>query len=726
MFQMRMYSERTVVMKNITTKTGEDAFPFVNKAGMFVADGIGGSAGVRIVSLDERCFEPDELSKMLCDDFGLKKEEQIEEFSAYVKTNFDSLSNPVMKELYENPGENMVRLKKSGYIGSHALGTALTAYLIRLSSWLDSGEADLANWQAKVEEIRETIFDCYEHVIKCLGSECARVSMDKIQYYGTTLAGVFFKENETSVDAIFINCGDSRNYVWDKNGFRQACDDQGRDGGMEAFFSTSPEAPVNISLSVKRFEKPCTFFSMTDGFYEVYGGIDGFHSTPLYMDAFLMATFSSRSSLDEVRERLQAIYDKRGGNTDDSNSIVMASFGYENYEELQKAAAERYEFLCEEYGIKEMPEDFFRVDYQKKFSDLQKSFADSMKPLLDEAYREEAIHNYCLAKAGQAGFGTRYRETFQTIEDRICEIRRKNEEIRRSLVNIAGKNFIDFVDMEDTEQAEKIFERVKRFVGVDKYSEAQRRRESFHADCSRRSATLRSLVKMLELSGKTMQSRIESLAFSEDEIWTSIRDEDILKWIRETKQLVHNVGMQLQSSLVDLENHRKNLLRDCDQWYETNFSLMATYRDRGGACLPKDLVEEWLEGALKIEEIIGETSIPYVKQDILSLVREYQDNQERISGLESEKSRIKEQSARAYWDENGCTEIYDLLKSDIYFAKNIDLKLRFKEWIRRNEEFAKYENLATKQQEIFEKYMQMHFSEVSEEKRNDVIKNGWM
>ena len=159
MFQMRMYSERTVVMKNITTKTGEDAFPFVNKAGMFVADGIGGSAGVRIVSLDERCFEPDELSKMLCDDFGLKKEEEIEEFSAYVKTNFDSLSNPVMKELYENPGENMVRLKKSGYIGSHALGTALTAYLIRLSSWLDSGEADLANWQAKVEEIRETIFD---------------------------------------------------------------------------------------------------------------------------------------------------------------------------------------------------------------------------------------------------------------------------------------------------------------------------------------------------------------------------------------------------------------------------------------------------------------------------------------------------------------------------------------------------------------------------------------
>ena len=66
---------------------------------------------------------------------------------------------------------------------------------------------------------------------------------------------------------------------------------------------------MNISLSVKRFEKPCTFFSMTDGFYEVYGGIDGFHSTPLYMDAFLMDTFSSRSSLDEVRERLQAIYD---------------------------------------------------------------------------------------------------------------------------------------------------------------------------------------------------------------------------------------------------------------------------------------------------------------------------------------------------------------------------------------------------------------------------------
>ena len=61
MLQMRVYSERTSAINGIITNVGEDAHPFVNNAGMFVADGMGGSAGVPVLRLMR-----DASMKILC------------------------------------------------------------------------------------------------------------------------------------------------------------------------------------------------------------------------------------------------------------------------------------------------------------------------------------------------------------------------------------------------------------------------------------------------------------------------------------------------------------------------------------------------------------------------------------------------------------------------------------------------------------------------------------
>ena len=194
MLQMRVYSERTSAINGIITNVGEDAHPFVNNAGMFVADGMGGSAGVPILRFDERCFDEDTLSKMLCDYFSFNSAEDKEEFCAYSKENFSSLSNPVMKEFYRNPTGNILRLKKSGYVGSHVLGAVFAAMLIHLASSNNYSQLDVSSWKETVEKYKDSMFEQYKKVISVLGSEYARVSLDKIDYYGTTMAGVFFRK----------------------------------------------------------------------------------------------------------------------------------------------------------------------------------------------------------------------------------------------------------------------------------------------------------------------------------------------------------------------------------------------------------------------------------------------------------------------------------------------------------------------------------------------------
>ena len=723
MLQMRVYSERTSAINGIITNVGEDAHPFVNNAGMFVADGMGGSAGVPILRFDERCFDEDTLSKMLCDYFSFNSAEDKEEFCVYSKENFSSLSNPVMKEFYRNPTGNTLRLKKSGYVGSHVLGAVFAAMLIHLSSSNNYSQLDVSLWKETVEKYRDSMFEQYKKVISVLDSEYVRGSLDKIDYYGTTMAGVFFKENEDSVDAIFLNCGDSRSYVWDSNGFRQACDDQGRNGGMTSRFSLGKEVKVRISCEVRNYKKPCSFLCMTDGFYGVFGGKDGFHSTPLYMEGFLMNVLSTQSSIEDAASRLKSVFDTKG-QIDDSNSMVMASFGYNTYEELKEAAKNRMDYINREYCLTSMPDDFLLVDYKKIVSDLQEASADSIKPLLKEAYKDEGVRSYCLTQIDQIANAAKYKQEIRRIDDKIAAVKESNGEIKKTLYVIVQQNFTDFEDIESVGQS--IFTKWKNNVKGTSLEDARYYGREFSSDYHFRTKTIEGLGEELAALTNKIKEKTDSITINIEAPWVKATEDETSAWVRTTREGLSESFRRLQDKLSNVVKYSKNLTEDREKWEQINSILMNDYLAKGGESSPQRIVDNWLKDAFVIEDAIIDTTIPSVRFAIIKLVKQYLENLEEIEQMDIERVQAVEIAARNYWEDNSCKDIHKLLRNDKCFEFNTLLKQQIMDTLDQNEDLTKYEKLSQMQSEVFERYLKLHLSETSEDKVLDVEKNGWM
>ena len=141
-----------------------------------------------------------------------------------------------------------------------------------------------------------------------------------------------------------------------------------------------------------------------------------------------MNVLSTQSSIEDAASRLKSVFDTKG-QIDDSNSMVMASFGYNTYEELKAAAKNRMDHINREYCLTSMPDDFLLVDYKKIVSDLQEACADSIKPLLKEAYKDEGVRSYCLTQIDQIANAAKYKQEIWRIDDKIAAVKESNGEI---------------------------------------------------------------------------------------------------------------------------------------------------------------------------------------------------------------------------------------------------------------------------------------------------------
>lgn len=401
-----VYSER---VNRYGHKIGEDALPFANTAGMFVADGMGGSAGVRVVKLHPSCFDPELLIKKVYEHFEMEDfgRDAASAFAGYIQRSFASLTTSEMAEVYRQAPPRYELMKKSGYIGSHALGCVLASFLIVLEQRLP--DFSMEKWKTLLSTSPKAIFMDYAEVIDLLEAQCAQTAMSKIDYYGTTLSAAFYQETVDEICVCFLNCGDSRSYVWDANGLRQAAEDQGRNGGvMERFSLNGP--PARVSCEWKTYRKPCVLFCMTDGVYSIFSGQNGFPSSPLYMEGVFLNIFAQAGTLKQAAEQMTDTFD-RYGHGDDSNSLAIAAFGFDQEHTLQAAARERLDELERQYGLSRMPEDFLVVDYglsaaqgpleqREHYEALQKAqkaiFSDYLQKHLaevSESKREDAARN---------------------------------------------------------------------------------------------------------------------------------------------------------------------------------------------------------------------------------------------------------------------------------------------------------------------------------------------
>lgn len=727
MLQMRMYSERTVDQDGIVTRTGEDALPYGNQAGMFVADGMGGSAGVAVLRFHPDCFDGDRLAARLSRILASSHLDGSPEFAAYVKENFASLTDPAVRQLYQDPAAHTLRLKKSGYVGSHALGFVMAAWLLVLEEYQKQAESG-ENWEADIRRLKDSLFDNYQQAIRLLEAECARVSIQKIDYFGTTLSAAFFREKEDSVEVIFLNCGDSRSYVWDAGGFRQASEDQGRKGGMTSRFCLGKEVP-RISFEKKTYSKPCVFLCMTDGVYGAFGGRNGFHSTPLYMEGFLMNQWAQASSLEEAQQRLQEMFDARG-QTDDSNSLVMTAFGYEDYGAFQTAARQRLEELNREYGLDHLPEAFLVEDYQKAVQRLQRDSTEALRPLLEKAYGLPAVQEHCRKQAGLPAFRGRYGGEQSRIQAETAEQNRKCAEIQNELYRLAGENFLDFVPPEAPRRS--LAARVMGSWGSSPQEKAANWGAAYQRDFFQRSEVLERFRWQLKNTCDAICLSVETVRRDPLQGWDTGAEQASLEWARRTEAQIREMAGQMGAWLQDMADLSRSLTTAQRQWSVENQKAMAGYCHRNGSVSPMELVSRWLSAPVRRGEPslaphrIPETTIPSVRIAMERLVERYQAAQEQLMLLREEEEAALRQAAGQYWEEHAVEDLPALLEQGAFREADPELEQRIRGRLEQNEELNRCRKLWEEQQAVFGRYLEAHLSEVSEEKRADVEKYGWM
>lgn len=316
---------------------GEDAYPYADKDMLIVADGLGGRGGFPHTKFNRDILEEDKLYETI---FAPVFDEVDEEFKSFVINSFKELY--LTKDYYF---DDMRATKCSGYFASRIV-VAVVLYNLKYNekfkkskifeSYNDASDEDERDLiaQAYGDKLAEIVKETVAKIVENVGFELE--SKVKGAYLlPSTLTVAITDEHEDCVDVLYLWAGDSRGYKWDKSGLGQITEDHERDEAMTNIISQT--APFRIEGRFVSVAKPCLLFNTSDGCYKC-----PVFASPFDMEYLFLMAFDSGNSFEDaskfLSEQLKVI-----GIHDDSNTMALSSFGYEDYGAVKNAVKERLE-----------------------------------------------------------------------------------------------------------------------------------------------------------------------------------------------------------------------------------------------------------------------------------------------------------------------------------------------------------------------------------------------
>ena len=175
-----------------------------------------------------------------------------------------------------------------------------------------------------------------------------KTKSDMIREFPTTASIVLFDEMESHINTAFFWAGDSRGYILSSDGLAQITSDD-LAGHPDAFENLVTDARLKNVLSAdgkfhlnQKFlclQKPFIALSATDGCF-------GYLKTPMNFEYMLLDTLIEANSPLEWEAKLDEAMSKVAG---DDYSLVMAVFGYEDFEDVKRSFVARRDFLYRQY-----------------------------------------------------------------------------------------------------------------------------------------------------------------------------------------------------------------------------------------------------------------------------------------------------------------------------------------------------------------------------------------
>lgn len=342
---------------------GEDAHPYAKDGILLVADGLGGRGGYPHKKVDRGIIDRDKFYDLVFGD--VFKGNVDEDFVNYVVNGFSEIFE--MKDYYF---ECERAIRTSGYFASR-LVAAIALYEIKYVKAFDREKLfdDIQNHQDTIDRVlseyatrlAKEIRDKLEKIAKKIGLEI-ETSVTGAYLLPTTLQIALTKEEKNVVKSVFLWAGDSRAYMWNNDGLAQITDDH--ENGETMYNLVCLSRDFKIEARYESFQKPCVLFVATDGCYKC-----SCYSSPLEMEMTFLNAFNDADTFEDAAKNFEEVYD-RIGRHDDSNSMALQSFGYDNddnardYGIFKNAVKERLKHIQQNI-IRKLP-DIFEVNYSEE------------------------------------------------------------------------------------------------------------------------------------------------------------------------------------------------------------------------------------------------------------------------------------------------------------------------------------------------------------------------
>lgn len=371
---------------------GEDALPFVGNNALLIADGMGGRSATYHKTVSPDMFEPDRIYDTLFT--GVFEDEPNPEFLKYLRDSFFELF--AVRDIYT---DNILNIKKGGYFGSRIASAILIHELLyanlSVDEWIEKLSMCSRHDREKLLNDASTLFS---KALKRMLMQCAEnahlvseSAMSGLSMLASTMTMTLFRETPDEVQAVYLTAGDSRAYMWSEtDGLCQLIrDEAGADGGMTNYINADADNEFTLNCTYMSFKKPCILFNASDGCYG-----SKYFISPLGFEKLLLETFAASSSTGEISESLQKFFEEYGRH-DDSSTIAMKMFGYQDLSDLIESAKRRLEIIDKDY-ISKLPK-ILETDYSAEPDEADETADQADRKLradLQEALFKVYEHDY--------------------------------------------------------------------------------------------------------------------------------------------------------------------------------------------------------------------------------------------------------------------------------------------------------------------------------------------
>ncbi len=677
------HQKKKVDSKRRQIYIGEDAYPYADAGLIIAADGLGGRGGYPHTKINKKIIERKKFYDIVFEPV----------FSAQVTDEFKEFVLGSFSEVFETADyyfDDSTTMRSSGYFASR-LVTAIMLYEMKYNPDFDKDEIFAKIKGASPDEVDAVAQEYGDKLAALLLKKLEKIADNVGFEIETKISGAYLlpstlvmaltDEHEDSVDVLYIWAGDSRGYLWDKNGLGQITEDHERDETMTNLITLT--TPFRLEGRFVTVPKPCILFNATDGCYKC-----PIFASPFDLEYIFLQSIDASDSFAASSKILEKQFSMIGRH-DDSNTMALVTFGYEDYEAVKSAVKERLADI-DKTIIAKLP-GILERDYTAELAAVESEIAKKTGFSPNELIEDDKIAELVKTVMGESGYVPMAAEAAE-LEERRAALEAEREPLLADVRAWVEKYWLRTPQLKRYSTASNKFDRkVKGFKGKDPYDQYAKLECELDKVKDKHRDSVNNIILKFNIANQDIADTLTELSDMENS--RALNDESVFVNIETLMQVIDFIKIVCNEETQELAEY-KEISAKIDE-------LNAIYVEYDKAAI-EQMASAIVEKTFDLRRLDELSEIR--EAELLALIEKYDAESAKIEDIDTEIATLGDKYLMPYWNENADSlseliikEHRDLLPKGVLKALDVDVsELEAKK--------AEIENCCAVREEIYQDY----------------------